>query len=71
MSNFYRLYVDGCRYNVLLNADNMADALRLTSMCICDETVCNVKVVYTHERCIDLEEVRSCDIISFGEKGGL
>ena len=70
-SNFYRLYVDGDRCNVLLNAQNMADALRLASVYIDDESICNVKVVYAHEKGIDLEEVKSCDIISFSEKGVL
>ena len=68
-SNFYRLYVDGYRENVLINADNMTDALRVSSMYLDGEQVCNVKLVYAHKKSIDLEEVRSCTLLSLG-KGG-
>lgn len=78
-SNFYRLYVDGYRKNVLINADNMVDALRVASMYIDDETIYNVRVVrshetsievvYAHEKSINLEEIRKCDILTLG-KGG-
>lgn len=70
MSNFYRLYVDGYRQDVLINTDNMSDALRLASGYIDDEPTCRVKVVYAHEKTIDLEEVKSC-VVSFSEKGVL
>lgn len=66
-SKFYRLYVDGRRWYVLINADNMADALRVTSMYLDDDDVRNVKLVYTHEKDIDLEEVRNCTILALGK----
>ena len=68
-SNFYRLYVDGYRENVLINADNMTDALRVASIYIDGETVCNVRLVQADEKSIDLEEVRNCDLLTLG-KGG-
>lgn len=68
-SNFYRLYVDGRRWFVLINADNMSDALRVASMYLDDDDVRNVKLVYAHEKDIDLEEVRNCTILALG-KGG-
>ena len=68
-SNFYRLYVDGYRENVLINADDMSDALRVSSMCLDGETVCNVRLVRAHEKSIDLEEVRNCDILTYNKRG--
>ena len=68
-SNFYRLYVDGYREDVLINADNMTDALRLAGMYLDGETVCNVRLVQAHEKSIDLEEVRNCDLVTLGKDG--
>ena len=68
-SNFYRLYVDGYRENVLINTDNMTDALRVAGIYLDGETVCNVRLVQAHEKTTDLEEVRKCSIMSLG-KGG-
>lgn len=68
-SNFYRLYVDGYRENVLINADNMTDALRVASMHLNGNKVCNVRIIQAHEKSIDLEEVRNCFILALG-KGG-
>lgn len=76
-SNFYRLYVDGYRDEVLINTDNMADALRVASMWLDrvasmlheDETTCNVRLVRAHEKSIDLEEIRNCAILTLGKEG--
>lgn len=68
-SNFYRLYVDGYREDVLINADNMTDALGISSIYLDGETVCNVRLVHAHEKSIDLEEVRNCTILAL-VKGG-
>ena len=65
-SKFYRLYVNGCKEDVLIYANNMTDALHLAGNSV-DETSECVKVVFADEKTITMDEVRTCVITSFSE----
>lgn len=66
MSKFFRLYVNGEKMNVLINADNMGDALMVASMVITDETTDTVRVKLTRDDEITIGEIRSSVLKTLG-----
>lgn len=66
MSKFFRVYVNGEKMNVLINADNMGDALMVASMVITDETADTVRVKLTRDDEITIGEIRSSVIKTLG-----